>query len=132
MILIQDKKDLLEYEKQLEDFEISYIEAFPDLNEREELLDIYKRITLEESNDLPVKSFIILHPFEERFGGGLIVDYYTNSKIIHLIYLVVNHEIRQLGIAKKILKEDLPAAIEILETRLKINFNAIVFESNNS
>ena len=132
MILIQDKKDLLEYEKQLEDFEISYIEAFPDLNEREELLDIYKRLTLEEeSNDLPVKSFIILHPFEERFGGGLIVDYYTNSKIIHLIYLVVNHEIRQLGIAKKILKEDLPAAIEILETRLKINFNAIVFESNN-
>ena len=70
MILIQDKKDLLEYEKQLEDFEISYIEAFPDLNEREELLDIYKRITLEESNDLPVKSFIILH------NGKIVLENY--------------------------------------------------------
>ena len=123
MILIKDKKNYDANSELINQFNSIYNQAFPDENEREELSSIYNRLG---SKTVPY-SFIILDVDNQQVLGGVVLDVYTASQFLHLIYIITDSKKRQQGIAKRLLQTHLPDALN----QLNLNFETIIFESNN-
>lgn len=123
MLLIKDQESYDRNHELINQFSVIYNQAFPDENEREELSSIYKRL---EAKTVPY-SFIILDIIDEQVLGGIILDVYVASQFLHLIYIVTDPKKRRQGIAKKLLKTYLPEALN----QLNLNFETVIFESNN-
>lgn len=123
MILIKDKEGYDRNYELITQFSVIYNQAFPDENEREELSSIYNRLCTQSK---PF-SFIIFDVYNGVVQGGLIIDVYTEVEVAHLIYIVTDPEKRRQGIAKRLLKTYLPAALN----ELGLDIETVIFESNN-
>ena len=123
MLLIKDKESYDRNHELINQFSVIYNQAFPDENEREELSAIYNRLCVQSK---PF-SFIIFDVQKGIVQGGLIIDVYTEVEVAHLIYIVTDPEKRRQGIAKRLLKTYLPAALHELD----LDIETVIFESNN-
>jgi GNAT superfamily N-acetyltransferase len=103
-----------------------YEEAFPDAHEREDWEDIKTRIC---QPDAFPKTFIVFDNTEQP-NGGLVADFYAHSGVIHLIYIAVSKQSRGQGVAKKLIKELLPEAIDKIQDYYQFKTKALLFESN--
>lgn len=91
--IVRNYKYLYEFEKRL------YLKYFPNQNEREPFKKIIDRIW----NDEYPKTDIILFIDEDKVIAGCVSDYYPNCKTIEPIYLVVDEEYRNQGLARRLL-----------------------------
>lgn len=125
-LLIHNQQTYTKHQYCIAVFQVIYEEAFPDPNEREDWNDIEIRIC--EPNAYP-KTFIFFDNAASP-NGGLVADYYPNIGVIHLIYIAVTKQNRGQGIAKKLIKDLLPHAIDALQKKHAFITKAILFESN--
>ncbi len=103
-----------------------YEEAFPDADEREDWEDIKTRIC--QPNAFP-KTFLVFDN-QTKPNGGLVADFYPQIGVIHLIYIAVSKKSRGQGLAKKLIRELLPDAIEEIQNYYQFKTKALLFESN--
>ena len=133
MKLIVDSKSYSEQVLLINSFKEIYISAFPDINEREDFDVILQRVFWNKQPNEP-HSILILTATDGKnpeVTGGLIADWYENSKAIHLIYLVIAEKFRGKGIAKKLVNEGVTAIKQWIEKEKKIEIKNVFFESNN-
>jgi GNAT superfamily N-acetyltransferase len=133
MKLIVDSNSYSENVLLINSFKELYINAFPDINEREDFEVILQRVLWNKQPNEP-HSILILTTTNGKnieVTGGLIADWYENSKAIHLIYLVTAEKYRGKGIAKKLINEGVPAIKHWIENEKKIEIRNVFFESNN-
>ena len=133
MKLIVDSKSYSEQVLLINSFKEIYISAFPDINEREDFDVILQRVFWNKQPNEP-HSILILTATDGKnpeVTGGLIADWYENSKAIHLIYLVIAEKFRGKGIAKKLVNEGVTAIKQWIEKEKKIEIRNVFFESNN-
>lgn len=133
MKLIVDSKSYSEQVLLINSFKEIYISAFPDINEREDFEVILQRVFWNKQPNEP-HSILILTATDDKnpeVTGGLIADWYENSKAIHLIYLVTAEKFRGKGIAKKLINEGVTAIKQWIEKEKKIEIKNVFFESNN-
>lgn len=133
MKLIVDSKSYSEQVLLINSFKEIYISAFPDINEREDFEVILQRVFWNKQPNEP-HSILILTATDDKnpeVTGGLIADWYENSKAIHLIYLVTAEKFRGKGIAKKLINEGVTAIKQWIEKEKKIEIRNVFFESNN-
>ena len=133
MKLIVDSKSYSEQVLLINSFKEIYISAFPDINEREDFDVILQRVFWNKQPNEP-HSILILTATDGKnpeVTGGLIADWYENSKAIHLIYLVIAEKFRGKGIAKKLINEGVTAIKQWIEKEKKIEIKNVFFESNN-
>ena len=133
MKLIVDSNSYSEQVLLVNSFKEIYINAFPDINEREDFEVIIRRIFYDKQPNEP-HSILILTTTNGKnpeVTGGLIADWYENSKAIHLIYLVTAEKYRGKGIAKKLINEGVTAIKQWIEKEKKIEIRNVFFESNN-
>ena len=101
-IVVKDWVSLSKYRKFVDDFEKNlYLKYFPNENEREPFNLILERIW----NDEWPTTKMVLHVEDDKVIAGCISDYYTECKTIEPIYLVVDEEHRNKGIAKEMLED---------------------------
>ena len=105
--LIHDQDSYHKYQSSIAAFQSIYQEAFPDPDEREDWQDIQTRIC---RPDAFPKTFVVFDHHTDP-NGGLVADFYPHIGVIHLIYIAVSQKNRGQGIAKKLIKELLPNAI---------------------
>jgi len=133
MKLIVDSKSYSEQVLLINSFKEIYINAFPDINEREDFEVILQRVFRNKQANEP-HSILILNTTDGKnpeVTGGLIADWYENSKAIHLIYLVTAEKFRGKGIAKTLINEGVTAIKQWIEKEKKIEIRNVFFESNN-
>lgn len=133
MKLIVDSKSYSEQVLLINSFKEIYINAFPDINEREDFEVILQRVFWNKQANEP-HSILILNTTDGKnpeVTGGLIADWYENSKAIHLIYLVTAEKFRGKGIAKTLINEGVTAIKQWIEKEKKIEIRNVFFESNN-
>ena len=135
--IVRNYKYLKEFEKEL------YIKYFPKENEREPLKNIIDRIW---NNSYP-KSDILLLVENDKVIAGCISDFYAKCKSIEPIYLVVDEEHRNKGLARDMIEivfsrdgvddmyveADNPELVELSETsidpKLRLNiYNKLGFD----
>ena len=124
--LLHDLKSYEAHRSAVDVFQPIYLEAFPDDDEREDWLDIEERIC---NPDSVPKTFLFFNKVQQP-SGGIIADYYPSIGVVHLIYIAVSRENRGKGIAKKIIKDLLPAALRQLQSMYAFELKAVLFESN--
>lgn len=114
-----------------ESFRILYEKEFIDENEREDFDVIKKRIITKVSAFDPY-SFIILSCNEANsiVYGGLIGDWYENSKTIHLTYIVVNKDYRGKNIGRDLVKIGLEKIKQIIRLEKGVVLKNVFFETN--
>ena len=101
-VVVNDWISLSKYRKFVDDFEKNlYIKYFPNENEREPFDAILERIW----NDGWPNTKIVLYVEDDHVIAGCISDYYPECKSIEPIYLVVDEEHRNQGIAKEMLED---------------------------
>jgi GNAT superfamily N-acetyltransferase len=127
VILISDANSYHRYATSIEEFLPIYEEAFPDVNEREDWTAIADRCTNESA--FP-QTFMVFSEEDQELNGGIISDYYPSSGVIHLIYIAIQENKRGTGIARKLILDLLPKAIEQLEKEKGFSAKVIIFESN--
>ncbi|MBN2396506.1 MAG: hypothetical protein JXC36_08640 [Candidatus Atribacteria bacterium] len=113
-------------------FKKIYTNGFPDKNEREDFIRIKKRVIGEKELSEP-HSIIVLSINEQlsEVNGGLIADWYADSKCIHLTYLVVDVKYKKRGFAKSLISEGVIMIKDWIENTKKIEIRNVFFESNN-
>jgi hypothetical protein len=124
--LLHDQKSYEAYRSAVDVFQPIYVEAFPDDDEREDWLDIEERIC---NPDSVPKTFLFFDKVQQP-SAGIIADYYSSIGVVHLIYIAVRLEDRGKGIAKRIIKDQLPAALRQLQSMYAFELKAVLFESN--
>lgn len=107
-----------------------YETGFPDANEREDFGVILKRVTNPAENDPHTIILLETVPEKTEVAGGLIADWYANSKALHLIYLIVSENHREKGIAKKLVENGVPWIKEWIAKEKGIEIGSVFFESN--
>ena len=127
ILVIRDKEEYDKNSKFIEQFRKIYNDAFPDENEREELTSIYNRL----DNESTPFTFLIFDLKDDIIQGGLIIDVYIESEFAHLIYIVTDPNVRQQGVARRLLKEYLPKVLQQINKEKNTNIENIIFESNN-
>ncbi len=130
MLHISNNVSLIGNQEYINQFRDLYESAFPDPDEREDFERILDRVKGIRSIHDP-NTFLILNIVNNRVVAGQIADWYQESKCIHLTYLVVEPEYRQHGIARRILKEEIPKMIKEIKKQNKVEIEALFFESNN-
>ena len=124
--LIYNEARYTEHLSCIEAFLPIYEEAFPDADEREDWEDIQTRIC--QPNAFP-KTFLVFDNHTKP-NGGLVADFYPQIGVIHLIYIAVSKKSRGQGLAKKLIRELLPDAIEEIQNYYQFKTKALLFESN--
>ena len=80
-------------------------------------------------------SIIVLDTADEsnstKAAGGIIADWYENSKSIHLIYLVIDEKYRGKGFAKKLINDGVVIIKNWIKNEKGIDIKNVFFESNN-
>lgn len=114
----------------IEKFKKIYDAGFPDVNEREDFEVILNRVGNNSEND--PHSILLIHTNtdESEVTGGLIVDWYKNSKSIHLIYLIISVKYREKGIAKELINNGVPWIKNWIRSEKGIEISNVFFESN--
>jgi GNAT superfamily N-acetyltransferase len=125
-LLIHDQQTYTKHQACIAAFQAIYEQAFPDTHEREDWDDIKLRIC---QTDATPKTFVVFDNVSEP-TAGLVADFYPSSGVVHLIYIAVSQQSRGKGIAKKLIKELLPMAIEDIQKLYKFKTKALLFESN--
>ena len=133
MNIIFDRKSYLEHANLLDNFKELYINGFPDINEREDFEVILKRVFGDKQRNEPHSIIILCHTDDEnpKIAGGLIADWYANSKAVHLIYLITDKIFRGKGIAKKLINDGVVIIKNWIKNEKGIDINNVFFESNN-
>ena len=99
-VIINDWHTIARNLNYLDEFEHRlYLKYFPNKNEREPFKKILDRIW----NDEYPKTDIILYIDEGKVVAGCVSDFYSKCKAIEPIYLVVDEEYRNQGLARMLL-----------------------------
>lgn len=134
MNLIFDRESYLKHVNLIDSFKELYITGFPDINEREDFEVILKRVFGDKQPHEP-HSIIVLDTADEsnstKAAGGIIADWYENSKSIHLIYLVIDEKYRGKGFAKKLINDGVVIIKNWIKNEKGIDIKNVFFESNN-
>ncbi len=133
MKLIVDSSSCSDHATLIDSFKELYTNAFPDINEREDFEVILQRVFGENQQNEPHSILILTTTTGNKpeVSGGLIVDWYENSKAIHLIYLVTAEKYRGKGIAKSLINKGIKSIIEWIKNERGIEIRNVFFESNN-
>jgi hypothetical protein len=115
----------------LKKFRTIYETGFPDKNEREDFQVILKRVAGQGLANEPhtiVLMTTTAHGVEVT--GGLIADWYSNSRCIHLTYLIISDNFRKNGIARKLIGEGVAWMMDWIKNERGIEIRNVFFESN--
>ena len=119
-------------ESLLEGFRRIYMEAFPDLDEREPYDNIKKRIS---SSDSMPGTVACLLTDGGKVVGGLLSDFYVFSESsvfdLEAIYIAVDTDSRRTGYGRKLLTEGLELSASGLEKLTGLRLRNIYFETEN-
>lgn len=132
MKLIYDSASYSTHRDQTDHFGDMYTKGFPDENEREDFNLIIQRVIGDKGPYEP-HSIIALSSDEttSEVRGGLIADWYANSKCIHLTYLIIDDSSREKGIGKKLINEGIVQIKNLIQATAGIEIKNVFFESNN-
>ena len=103
--------------------------CFPDINEREDIHRILRRVK-GLKNEFDPNTILLLDSLENEVIAGMVVDWYFESQCIHLTYIFVHPESRNNGIAKRFLTIELKVLIDQLYSKFGIRIKAVFLESN--
>jgi predicted GNAT family acetyltransferase len=130
MIHIFNSDDLKKNSQYINQISDLYNSCFPDINEREEFENILNRVMgIREKYD--PNTILLFYPKDEKVVAGLIADWYKHSKSIHITYIFVSPYFRNKGIAKHILKNEIPKIIKQIFDLYKIEIKGVFLEANN-
>ncbi len=119
-------------ESLVEGFRRIYMDAFPDVNEREPYENIKKRISSSDSRPGTVACILT---DEGEVVGGLLSDFYVydDSPVfdVEAIYIAVAPDARRRGYGRKLLTDGLALSVSRLETLTGRKLRNIYFETEN-
>lgn len=133
LIHIYNQSSFSGREKMMDSFLSLYLKGFPDPNEREEMDIILDRVTSPVTHDGP-NTFIILAAeasATEVVYGGIICDWYFNSRAIHLTYVVRDEAIRGSGVGRMLIFDGIGEMKQLIADTYGITLTNVFFESNN-
>lgn len=130
MKLIFDKKSYLKNIDLVNHFGVIYNNGFPDENEREDFKVIINRVIGLRENIEP-NTIILFCQIESEVAGGIIVDWYSRSKSLHLTYLIISEKYRGKGLAKELINNGVHFIVDHIKRENGIFIRNVFFESNN-
>ena len=130
MKLIFDLNSYVKNKGLIDDFEQIYNAGFPDVNEREDLSVIIKRVT-NKKKELEPYTIILISSIDSVVVGGLIADWYDKSKSIHLTYLIIDEKFRKQGLGKELIIKGIKLIKDSIRKEGGIEIKNVFFESNN-